>query len=58
MLSTYPHFEKFRKLTEQEEALGLLSSNNIGYRRPWQELLDSNGIRIENHEVHKASLQS
>lgn len=53
VLSTYPLFEKFRKLTEQEEVLGLLSSTNIGYQRPWQELLTSHGIRIENHEVLK-----
>lgn len=53
VLSTYPHFEKFRRLTEQEEALGLLSSPSIGYQRPWQELLASHGISIENHEVLK-----
>ncbi|MBX3319177.1 MAG: DNA phosphorothioation-associated putative methyltransferase [Nitrospira sp.] len=52
VLSNYPFFEKFRKLTEQEEAAGLLSSSEIGYQRPWKELLQSRGARIENHQLY------
>ena len=51
VLPSYPHFEKFRKLTEQEESLGLLSSPDIGYRRPWEELLHSRGLTIESHQI-------
>lgn len=51
VLLNYPHFETFRKLTEQEEALELLSSPDIGYRRPWEELLVSRGVRIQNHKL-------
>lgn len=51
VLPNYPHFETFRKLTEQEEALELLSSPDIGYRRPWEELLVSQGVRIQNHKL-------
>lgn len=51
VLPNYPHFETFRKLTEQEEALELLSSPDIGYRCPWEELLASRGVRIQNHKL-------
>ena len=52
VLSSYPHFEKFRMLTEQEDSAGLLSSPDIGYRRPWEDLLHSRGARIENHQLY------
>lgn len=51
VLPSYPHFERFRNLTEQEESLGLLSSPDIGYRRPWEDLLLSRRVRIQNHQV-------
>ena len=51
VLPNYPHVEKFRKLTEQEESLGLLSSPDIGYRRPWEELLVSRRVRVQNHRL-------
>jgi DNA phosphorothioation-associated putative methyltransferase len=51
VLATYPHFDTFRKLTEQEESLELLSSPDIGYRRPWEELLVSRRVRIQNHKL-------
>ncbi len=51
VLPNYPHYEIFRKLTELEESLDLLSSPDIGYRRPWEELLVSRGVRIQNHLV-------
>jgi DNA phosphorothioation-associated putative methyltransferase len=52
VLSSYAFFEKFQKLTEQEEAAGLLSSPDIGYRRPWEALLQSRDARIENHQLY------
>ena len=51
VLPSYPHFEKFRKLTQQEESLELLSSPDIGYRGPWEELLLSRGVKIEYHQI-------
>ena len=51
VLPSYPHYETFRRLTEQEENLGLLSSPEIGYRRPWEELLLSRSVRIANHQL-------
>ena len=53
VLPSYPHFETFRKLTEQEESLGLLSSPDIGYRQAWEDLLRSRGVRIEDHNLCK-----
>lgn len=58
VLPGYPHFDKFRKLTEQEESLGLLSSPDIGYRRPWDNLLRSRGIRNEGHSVSEGNQES
>jgi DNA phosphorothioation-associated putative methyltransferase len=55
VLSTYPHFETFRRLTEQEDSFGVLSSPDIGYRRHWEDLLRSHGICIDGHSlVYKA----
>jgi DNA phosphorothioation-associated putative methyltransferase len=51
VLASYPHFEKFKQLSEQEDAHGLLSSPDIGYRRAWDDLLRSHGIRIEGHRL-------
>ena len=48
---SYPHYETFRRLTEQEETLGLLSLPNIGYRSGWLQLLQEKGLTIRGHEV-------
>jgi DNA phosphorothioation-associated putative methyltransferase len=51
VLSTYPYFEIFRRLTEQEDTQGLLSSPDIGYRRAWECLLQSRGLKIKGHTL-------
>jgi DNA phosphorothioation-associated putative methyltransferase len=51
VLPSYVHFEEFRRLSEQEEEYGLLSSSEIGYRRYWINLLAAKGLKIENHSV-------
>jgi hypothetical protein len=52
VLPSYPHFATFKRLTDQEEALDLLSSPDIGYRRVWDNLLLTRGIQIEkDHNV-------
>lgn len=56
VLPSYIHFEKFRKLTEQEDELGLLSSPDIGYRRAWEDLLQSRGVRVEGHNLYKLAV--
>jgi DNA phosphorothioation-associated putative methyltransferase len=48
---SYPHYEKFRRLTEEEEAHGLLSLPNIGYRTAWLQLLQEKGLAVRDHEV-------
>ena len=35
----YPQYEEFRRVTEHEEKLGLLSRNDIGFRKSWQKAL-------------------
>lgn len=50
---TYPYFEIFRQLTLQEEAEGLLSNSEIGFKQAWETLLRSKGFFITNHELQK-----
>lgn len=51
VLPSYPLFERFRVLTEQEDSLGLLSSPDIGYRRCWEDLLRNRSIEIVSHSI-------
>ncbi len=51
---TYPRFAEFRRLTEQEEALGLLSSPEIGTLGNWEALLSSRGLTTRDHEIISA----
>lgn len=54
VLPSYPQFETFRRLTEQEDSLGLLSSPDIGYRRSWNLLLSARGLTVQAHQIVKA----
>jgi DNA phosphorothioation-associated putative methyltransferase len=47
----YPNYEKFRRLTEQEDNLGLLSAPDIGYKQRWTELLAERNVFIDDHSV-------
>ncbi|HBP89806.1 MAG TPA: hypothetical protein DD706_19165 [Nitrospiraceae bacterium] len=49
----YPYFETFRQLTLQEEAEGLLSNSDIGFKQAWETLLRSKGLCITNHELQR-----
>jgi len=49
----YPDFDKFRKLTQQEDNAALLSSNSIGTRQNWEALLVSSGYRVAGHRLLK-----
>jgi DNA phosphorothioation-associated putative methyltransferase len=47
----YPLFRNFQALTEQEQAAGLLSSPDIGFKRAWESLLKSRGIQVVGHQL-------
>ena len=48
----HPLYSKFKKLTEQEEAMGLLGqSSPIGYREDWLQLVKDRGLMIEGHRI-------
>lgn len=47
----YPLFDRFRKLTEEEEANGILGAPNIGFEDKWKEVLKLRKLRIVEHSV-------
>jgi len=50
------NFEKFAKLTQQEEEAGLLDpsiSHTIGFKNRWEQLLDEKGLEIIDHQLRK-----
>ena len=49
----YPMYEKFSKLTRQEENWGLLDAPNIMYKRQaWEQSLAEHCAEIRNHRVY------
>jgi DNA phosphorothioation-associated putative methyltransferase len=48
---SYPYYSVFHELSLSEERAGLLSRNDIGFRRQWEELLESQNIQIEGHTL-------
>lgn len=49
---TYPNYEKFAKLTAQEEKYGLLTNPiSIGTRKNWQQRLIENKVQIKGHRL-------
>lgn len=49
---TYPHREKFARLTAQEEKYGLLNDSAlIGTQKNWQQRLTDNKFQIKGHKV-------
>ena len=51
----YAGYNKFAKLTKQEEKADLLSSNSIGTKKAWEALLKENGLVIKGHQLKKAT---
>lgn len=47
----HPDYERCAKLTRMEEALGLLSRADIGFRNGWNEALAKNRVGVEGYEV-------
>jgi DNA phosphorothioation-associated putative methyltransferase len=52
---SYPYYTQFRELTTAEEQAGLLSRNGIGFRRQWEEVLESLKLQIEGHTLRDAT---
>lgn len=51
----HPDYEKYARLTRQEEKAGLLNSNTIGRQDGWQEALAEAGYALRGHRLVKAS---
>lgn len=47
----YPNREIFAKLTEAEEAEGLLGNVRIGMKKGWIAALREKGLRVQGHEL-------
>ncbi len=47
----YPGYEKFLRLTRQEEKAGLLNQHNIGNQREWGNLLSRAGLTLKGHRL-------
>jgi DNA phosphorothioation-associated putative methyltransferase len=47
----YPYHDRFRKLTVDEEAHGLLSQTGIGYKKEWERKLTDRGLAIHEHSI-------
>lgn len=50
----YPLYQKFSRLTAQEERADLLDVPGIGLRNTWQKLLAEEGWRLAGHRLLKA----
>lgn len=48
---SYPLYDRFRKLTEQEETMGILGLPNIGFEDQWRQVLLARKARIIGHEL-------
>ncbi len=47
----HPGYAEFERLTKEEDALGLLSSPDIGYRQQWDMLLRERGLAVDGYRV-------
>lgn len=53
--STYPGYERFRRLTAAEVKAGLLDADiHIGNRSQWESLLASQNVQIRGHRLMRA----
>jgi DNA phosphorothioation-associated putative methyltransferase len=49
----YPHYQKFKELTKQEEKRGLLGRPDIGFLEQWKRLLKKKRLKIVGHKLVK-----
>lgn len=48
----YEHYKKFKQLTKAEEDAGLYKdTKRIGYRKQWEELLESKRLMVVRHNL-------
>lgn len=52
--STYPYYQMFRHLSDEEEQAGLLSRPGIGFRKQWNDLLTLNGFKLVGHTLQSS----
>ena len=45
----YPYYQTFKRLSEQEEHLGLLSAPDIGWKAGWESLLGMRNLAFDGH---------
>jgi hypothetical protein len=53
---SYPYFERFARLTRQEERAGLLDRPDIGRRLDWLEVLREAGYEVRGHRLLRSRL--
>ncbi len=54
----HPRYAEYAQLTAEEESLELLSRNDIGTRRGWEQLLTSRGLKIDGTSLTRILEQS
>jgi DNA phosphorothioation-associated putative methyltransferase len=47
----HPDYQKCAQLTEREEALGLLSRTDIGFRNGWRAALDEKRVALQGYDL-------
>lgn len=53
ILPNHPNYEKFARLTRQEEKAGLLDRSDIGLKRAWSEILRRAGYELCGHQLRR-----
>jgi DNA phosphorothioation-associated putative methyltransferase len=53
----HPSYKKFKRLSDKEEQLNLLSSPSIGTKQKWEELLLKNSIFLKGHRLTQTTTQ-
>ncbi|TYQ24155.1 DNA phosphorothioation-associated putative methyltransferase [Pseudanabaena sp. UWO311] len=52
LMPSYPQYEKFTKLTQQEESWALLDNiNETCHLQDWQQILDQNYVELQGHRL-------
>ncbi|WP_333456158.1 hypothetical protein [Microcoleus sp. Pol10D4] len=49
--ASYPHYDKFAKLTRQEEKLDIIDRGAVKKYREWMKCLEENCIKIKDHKL-------
>lgn len=55
---TYPGYDKFARLTRQEERAGLLDRSDIGHLAQWKAVLEEAGFELRGHQLRSVSATS